>query len=262
MASLTITTIQSDIHWENIAANLEMFTAKIRSVREKKEIVVLPEMFTTGFSLNTSMAETMDGSALQWMRAMAQQERIIIIGSLMIKDNGKFFNRLICMYPNGQFGHYDKRHLFSFAHEHKHYAPGNKRFIFSVNGWKINTQICYDIRFPVWTRQNIKDGQPEYDILLNVANWPKSRIMHWNTLLQARAIENQCYVVGVNRVGIDANYGLAYSGSSSIISPFGDIIYRKEDAEEIFTITLEKNILEKVRSSFPFLQDADSFVIN
>lgn len=262
MSSITISTIQSPIHWKNISANLQMFTEKILSIPDKKEIVVLPEMFSTGFSVNTSFAETMDGSAFQWMKLIAQQEKIVLIGSLMIEENGKFYNRLICMYPNGQFGYYDKRHLFSFAHEHKYFTAGNKRFIFSVNGWKINAQICYDIRFPVWARQNIIDGHAEYDILLNIANWPESRTIHWNTLLQARAIENQCYVIGVNRVGTDAIYKLNYSGNTSIISPHGDIIYRKENTEDIFTCTLEKNILQKVRASFPFLKDADHFIIH
>ncbi|MGZ8557108.1 MAG: nitrilase-related carbon-nitrogen hydrolase [Chitinophagaceae bacterium] len=182
-----------------------------------------------------------------------------------------FYNRLIWMLPNGQYGIYDKRHLFAFAGEDEHYTAGSKRLIASAKGWKINLQVCYDLRFPVWARQtspsnSLSGGKgeqpvPEYDVLIYVANWPERRSMAWKTLLQARAIENQCYVAGVNRVGKDGN-DINYSGDSMIIDPLGEILYQKKVVEDIFTITLDKDHLQNVRKKFPFWKDADEFQIN
>ena len=165
------------------------------------------------------------------------------------------------MLPNGTYGFYDKRHLFAYSGEDKHFTAGNKRLITSVKGWKINLQVCYDLRFPVWARQTVSDEGAEFDILIYVANWPERRSHAWKTLLSARAIENQCYVIGVNRVGKDGNE-INYSGNTLIIDPLGEVLYHMADVEDVFTITLEKDKLEEVRKKFPFLNDADSFLIN
>jgi omega-amidase len=267
-ASLTITTIQTQLHWENKKANLQMLEQKINSIRDKTEIVVLPEMFSTGFSMKTEqLAETMEGETVQWMKRMAAAKKIILAGSAIIEDGGHYYNRLIWMLPNGHYGVYDKRHRFAYAGEDDHYSAGTKRLIASVKGWKLNLLVCYDLRFPVWARQQavpnpLQEGipAPEYDVLIYSANWPERRIRAWQTLLQARAIENQCYVVGVNRVGNDGN-NIYYSGDSMIIDPLGETLYHKKEEEDIFTITLEKAHLEAVREKFPFWKDADGFRI-
>ena len=246
-----------------------MLEEKILSIKERTEIVVLPEMFSTGFSMNPEkLAETMNGEAVSWMKRMAKEKNIILTGSLIIEEGGNYFNRLIWMLPNGQSAHYDKRHLFAYGDEHNHYTAGDKRLIASVKGWKINLQVCYDLRFPVWARQAPSQPPPkgeekglEYDILIYVANWPERRIAAWKTLLQARAIENQSYVIGVNRVGDDGN-DIYHSGDSMVVSPLGDVIYTKSNGEDIFTISLDKEKLIEVRKQFPFGKDADDFLIN
>jgi len=260
MSTLSITTIQTDLHWEDKTANLQMLAQKINSIKEKTEIVVLPEMFSTGFSMKTeTLAETMEGETLQWMKRIAAEKKIILTGSVIIEENNSYYNRLIWMQPNGQYGIYDKRHCFAYAGEDEHYTAGTKRLIASVKGWKINLLVCYDLRFPVWARQTPGDAA-EYDVLIYVANWPEKRIHAWKTLLQARAIENQCYVVGTNRVGDDGN-NIHYSGESMVVDPLGEVLYTKKDEEDIFTITLDKDHLQTVREKFPFLKDADEFKI-
>lgn len=263
MSTLTITTIQTNLYWENKTANLHMLEKKIAAIRESTEIVVLPEMFSTGFSMRPELyAEDMDGETVQWMTRIAANNKIILTGSLIIRENEQHYNRLIWMLPNGQYGHYDKRHLFAYGEEDKHYTPGNKRLIASVKGWKINLQVCYDLRFPVWARQSYfsktNEMQLEYDVLMYVANWPEKRNHAWKTLLCARAIENQCYVVGVNRVGQDGN-DVNYSGNSLVIDPQGEILYHLANDEDEFTITLQKEKLEEVRAKYPFWKDADEF---
>lgn len=222
-------------------------------------------MFSTGFSMNPdALAETMSGTTVEWMRHAAAQKKVILTGSVIIRDESdpdpKYFNRLIWMLPNGEYGHYDKRHLFAYAGEDEKYSSGNKRLIASVKGWKVNLLVCYDLRFPVWARQSGEEGASEYDLLIYVANWPDRRKHAWKTLLQARAIENQCYVVGVNRIGVDGN-DILYSGESMIIDPLGEILYQGSDKEDIFTYTLQKEKLKDVRSKFPFWKDADRFYI-
>ena len=263
MQPLTITLVQTNLHWENKAANLLMLEQKIKAIEERTEIVVLPEMFSTGFSMNaTALGEDMDGETISWMKRVASENKIILTGSIIIKENEQIYNRLIWMLPNGEYGVYDKRHLFGFGNETEHYTAGNKRLIASVKGWKINLQICYDLRFPVWARQNAADkNDAEYDVLIYVANWPERRSHAWKTLLCARAIENQCYVVGVNRVGDDGNK-IYHSGNSMIIDPLGQVLYHNADEEEIFTLALDKEKLNEVRSKFPFLKDGDNFNIN
>ncbi|RYY19201.1 MAG: nitrilase family protein [Chitinophagaceae bacterium] len=274
MSTLTITTIQSELTWENKEANLEMFGRKIRAVAGKKELVILPEMFSTGFSMSPGLlAERMDGPTVGWMREICAEQKIILSGSVIIEENGSYYNRLIWMLPNGNYGYYDKRHLFAYAGEDKYYSPGTKRLISSVKGWKVNLQICYDLRFPVWARQSDssfeqvtvapdqrKDKGVEYDLLVYVANWPERRNHAWKTLLQARAIENQCYVVGVNRVGTDGN-NIYHSGDSMIVDPLGEILYTKSHEEDSFSIQLDKTNLNELRAKLPFLNDADDFLI-
>lgn len=263
---LSITTIQTNLYWEDKTANLQMLEEKINSINQKTEVVVLPEMFSTGFSMKPELlAETMEGETVQWMRRIASEKKIILAGSVIISENENYFNRLIWMLPNGQYGVYDKRHRFAFAGEDKHYTAGSKRLIASVKGWRINLLVCYDLRFPIWARQTPsrqeQAGEAEYDVLIYVANWPERRSLAWKTLLQARAIENQSYVIGVNRVGMDGN-NIYHSGDSLIVDPMGEILYTKKDAEDVFTIALDKAVLETVREKLPFLKDADRFQIN
>ena len=258
MSSLNVCIIQSSLHWENHQANLNMFEEKIEQIKAGTELVVLPEMFTTGFSMNpTQLAEDMNGQTVEWMKRIATEKRIILTGSIIIKENEQFYNRLIWMLPNGEFGMYDKHHLFSYAEEDKHFSAGNKRLITSVKGIKINTQICYDLRFPVWSRLTTEN---EYDILLYVANWPERRNHAWKTLLQARSIENQCVVIACNCVGEDGN-GIKYSGDSCIINPLGEILVSKEYDEDFLYYTIQKQDVETIRNQFPFAKDKDHFSI-
>ena len=285
MPPLTITLIQPDLRWEDKAANLELLSTRIDAIKEKTNLVILPEMFSTGFSMRPEvLAEPMNGPSVAWMKQMAARKKVILTGSLIIEEKGRYFNRLIWMLPNGQYGTYDKRHRFAYAGEHEQYTAGHKRLIASVNGWKVNLLVCYDLRFPVWSRQQLQEplepqeslepstsGQPvpspgkppgtlepEYDLLVYVANWPERRSHAWKTLLQARAIENQAYVVGVNRVGNDGN-NIYHSGDSMIIDPLGEVLYHAPKEESIFTSTLQPEKLEEVRTRFPFWQDADEF---
>jgi omega-amidase len=273
MAALTFTLIQTSLHWEDKKANLQMLEEKIRSIQEKTQVVVLPEMFSTGFSMKPEeLAETMAGETVAWMKEIAAGRKIILTGSIIIEEEGRYFNRAIWMLPNGQCGCYNKRHLFAFAGEDKHYTGGTQRFVASANGMKVCLMVCYDLRFPVWSRQQaparplpgageaLPSGAFEYDVLVYVANWPERRSHAWKTLLQARAIENQCYVIGVNRVGNDGN-GVYHSGDSMVVSPMGDVLYHKAHEEDVFTVALKKEELDKVRRKFPFWRDADDFRI-
>ena len=259
MSALSITTIQTNLIWEDKAANLYALEQKINSIQDPTEIVVLPEMFSTGFSMQPSLfAETMEGETLNWMKKVSTQNKIILMGSIIIEEEGKYYNRLIWMLPNGEYGYYDKRHLFAFGQEDKFYNAGNKRLIAQVKGFKINLQVCYDLRFPVWARQQNKSGGMEYDVLIYIANWPEKRSHAWKTLLCARAIENQCYVVGVNRVGTDGN-NIYHSGNSLVIDPLGQVLYHMPDDEDVNTVTISKDYLNEVREKFPFWKDGDGF---
>ena len=262
MGLLGCTLIQTQLHWEDKNANLQMLEQKINAISQQTYVVVLPEMFSTGFSMKPEQfAEKMDGPTVQWMKNLAASKKTIITGSIIVEENGNYFNRLIWMLPNGQYGYYDKRHLFAYGEEDKHYTAGTKRLIASVNGWKINLMVCYDLRFPVWARQQFDEKQNfEYDVLIYVANWPERRSSAWKSLLQARAIENQCYVIGVNRVGNDGN-NIYHSGDSMVIDPIGEVLYQKSDEEDLFTIQLSEKHLKEVREKFQFWRDADSFEI-
>lgn len=261
MATLSVTLLQANLHWEDKAANLAAFEEKMQGLKGKTQLVILPEMFSTGFSMQPQkLAEEMSGESVAWMKRMAAENQVILTGSLIIKEGEQYFNRLIWMLPNGQYGTYDKRHLFAFAGEDQHYASGSKRLIASVNGWKINLQVCYDLRFPVWARQQSQEEGPEYDLLVYVANWPERRRQAWMTLLQARAIENQCYVIGVNRVGNDGNQ-IYHSGDSMVVDPLGEVLFTERDKEVTHTLVLDTERLQQVRNTLPFLKDADGFII-
>lgn len=258
MSDLSISLIQTAPHWEESAANLALFEQKIKAL-DQEQVVVLPEMFNTGFSMNAAaLAEPMNGPTVNWMKKTARQQNIILTGSVIIKEKQCYYNRLLWVLPNGSLAHYDKRHLFSYAGEDKVFTPGNARLISSTMGWKIGLFICYDLRFPVWLRQ-LNAAAARYDLLIVGANWPASRITQWDTLLKARAIENQCFVAGVNRVGTDGNK-LVYNGHSAIYDPLGNQLRIAENTAEVITCTLSKAQITDVRHQFPFLEDADDFV--
>ncbi|WP_137936794.1 amidohydrolase [Chitinivorax sp. B] len=251
---LTLTLAQTDIAWEAIDDNLGRMSEQLHAV-QGSQLIVLPEMFTTGFSMRpTGIAETMDGKAVAWLRETAQAKQADVVGSVAIEEDGRYFNRLIWAKPDGSLRTYDKKHLFSFAGEHDHYTPGSEPLIVELNGWRIATFICYDLRFPVWSR----NLQAKYDLALYIASWPERRARHWQALLPARAIENQSYVVGVNRVGTDGN-GIRYSGDSMVIDPLGEVLFHERNQERIHTETLSRALLDEVRTQFPFLKDADRY---
>lgn len=254
--NLDIALIQFDIVWENPKENRRILTEKINTTSSTTDVVILPEMFTTGFSMNPKeLAETIDGKTINWMKNRASEKQVAIIGSLIIKEEEKYYNCLIFAYPNGKIEMYDKRHLFTYGGEDKEYTAGNKRLIVDYKGWKICPMICYDLRFPVWSRYT-----NDYDILIYIANWPKPRINAWNTLLKARSIENMCYTVGVNRVGVDGN-DLAYVGYSQVLDMLGNELVFSENKDVILEVSLNKNKLIDTRKKFQFLNDKDSFSI-
>ena len=256
MQNLNLTIVQKDLIWEDVAANLAHLDNMIEKNPPQTDLLLLPEMFTTGFSMAPGrLAETMDGSGVQWMKKKARDLNAVVCGSLIINEEGQYFNRLVWMRPDGTFDTYDKRHLFTLADEHNYYDRGKKRLTTEWKGWKICPLICYDLRFPVWSRNT--EG---YDLLLYVANWPETRITHWQNLLRGRAVENQSYTIGVNRVGIDGT-GKKYSGHSAIIDYNGLPLYEGIGTEDIFTMSLSKEKLNQYRERFQFLKDQDEFEI-
>jgi predicted amidohydrolase len=275
MNDLRITVIQSDLHWENKEKNIEMFSGKIRSIVEQTDLIVLPEMFTTGFSMHPEkFAEDMNGSTINWMRTKAKEKNAVIAGSFICEESKAYFNRLVWMNVDGTYSYYDKRHLFRMGDEDNHYGIGQKKLIVELKGWKICPLICYDLRFPVWARnkktesriKNQKSGQNkvvdlEYDVLIYVANWPERRAYPWKSLLVARAIENQSYVIGANRIGTDGN-DMYHSGDSMMLDFKGELISKIPSGKEhIETITLNYSDLSEFRKMFPVLLDADDFEI-
>ena len=254
MMKLRITLVQSNIYWESPEKNRTQLEAKLLAASQT-DLIIFPELFNTAFSV-TNVGEPMSGETIQWMSSLASKLKALIIGSLIINEKGKKYNRLICMSPEGSYQYYDKRHLFDLMNESSYFTAGKDRLIINFKGWRLCPLICYDLRFPVFSRNN-----EEFDILIYVANWPASRIDHWNKLLVARAIENQCFVAAVNRVGSDIN-GVEFSGHSSLIDYNGDIIYRGNNNEQLKTFTINKADLNSGRSKLPFLKDVDSFVIN
>ena len=255
MKELSITLLQSNLQWENAIANRLQFSKLIKQVSGNTDLIILPEMFTTGFSMNASkLAETMQGETHQWMISEAKKHKAAICGSLIISEDGKFYNRLFFVHPNGTYQTYDKRHTFTLAGEDKTYTAGNEKKIIDYKGWKICPLVCYDLRFPVWARNT-----DDYDILLYVANWPTKRIKAWDTLLKARAIENMCYCIGVNRIGLDGN-GHNYVGHSAIYDVLGNQISTIEfEKEFVETVKLTKEHIYSLRDRFQFLNDRDHF---
>ena len=252
---LRVTIVQSELHWQDAEANRSMFSEKLAAAAPATDLIVLPEMFTTGFSMNVAgLAEEAEGTTLDWMRQEAQKHKAVITGSVMVQEGDSYFNRLYWVRPDGSYAKYDKKHLFRMAKEHHTYKPGQERLVVELNGWNICPLVCYDLRFPVWSR----NSNNAYDLLLYVANWPKVRNQPWRILLQARAIENLAYVVGVNRVGTDGN-NHPYSGDSAIIHPKGHHLLETSEVEGIYTLTLSKKELEDFREAFPAHLDADVF---
>lgn len=256
MQDLKLTLIQSDIHWHQVEANLAMFEEKIWQIEESTDIIVLPEMFQTGFTMDTSLSEPMNFTTFKWMKQMAAQQKAVVTGSYIVKEGDKVYNRLLWMQPDGEYYTYNKRHLFRMADEHNHFNDGQSKTIIEWKGWKICPLVCYDLRFPVWSR----NVNLEYDLLLYVANWPAARISAWDALLKARAIENVAYSAGLNRVGEDGK-SIAYNGHTGVYSFKGEELLFSED-DSILNITLNKSELDRFREKFPAHLDADDFDIN
>lgn len=255
MKPLKVTIFQAYLFWENTEKNLANLALRLANIKEKTDLIILPEMFNTGFTMNVEKcAEKIGEQTTYWMLEQARKFQAVVAGSLIIEEDGKYYNRFIWMRPNGTFNKYDKRHLFGLAKEHELFTAGKKRTIVELNGWKICLQTCYDLRFPAFSR-NLNAA---YDILLYIASWPDKRIAHWRALLPARAIENQAIVIGVNRVGYDGNQ-VYHSGCSMCIGPDANVIYYKPEDEDLYTFTLTADDLVRVREKLPFLKDADAF---
>ncbi len=251
---LRVSTVQCALSWEDKSANLRHIGQLLSGLEGHTDLVVLPEMFSTGFSMQAArLAEPMEGPTVQWMAAQAARLNAVVTGSFIAEAGGRYFNRLVWMHPGGKYETYDKRHCFSPAGEQEHYTPGSQRLLAEVKGWKVLPLICYDLRFPVWSR-NVEG----YHLLLYVANWPERRRHAWNSLLAARAIENQCYTIGVNRIGPDGN-GIAHSGDSAVLDFMGHNLYHAAAREEVFTVELSLNKLQAFRTQWPFLADRDAF---
>ncbi len=257
MSTLNVTIVQAELRWHDAAGNREQFAETIGSLGNPTDLVVLPEMFTTGFSMDApELAETMDGESVTWMRDMAASSHAAICGSLIIAEDGNYFNRFVCALPGGELHYYDKRHLFRLADEQDHYAPGSELITFTLNGIRVCPLVCYDLRFPVWSR-----NRGLYDLLVYVANWPARRHHAWETLLRARAIENLSYVVAVNVTGLDGN-DIAYSGGSSIIDYLGEDLVNLGDMKDTASADLDLEKLTAFRERFAFHKDADDFTIS
>lgn len=254
---LNVVLIQTDLVWENPDQNRINLSTKINAIVDPVDVIILPEMFVSGFTMQPqNVAETMEGETISWLKTVATKKQAAIIGSLVIKENDHYYNRLVFVFPNGNIEHYDKRHTFTFAGEDKVYASGGKKIIVEYKGWKICPLVCYDLRFPVWSRNT-----ENYDVLIYVASWPAIRMVAWDTLLKARSIENMSYCVGVNRVGKDAN-NHDYSGHSAVYDVLGKRIDNIPiDKEAVEIVSLKKEVIEQNRSKFNFLLDQDQFSI-
>ncbi len=263
MQTLKVHLVQSVLHWEDPKKNLAMFDEKLAGIDTAPDLIVLPEMFTTGFTMIPhNHAEPMEGKSMQWMQEKAGQHNCVVTGSMIIRANGNYFNRLIWMQPDGNYQFYDKKHLFSYAGENKYYTPGSGKLVVELKGWKIMPVICYDLRFPGWCRNSYDEDRGfAYDCMINVANWPGSRSHAWRVLLMARAIENQAYVIGLNRVGADGN-NIEYSGDSAVIDPKGEnlsgIMPYREASE---TVNLPACQLQDFREAFRPWADWDTIEV-
>ncbi len=263
MQDIRLTIVQSSLFWESHEQNRKMFTEKINNIQENSDIIVLPEMFSTGFSMEPALiAEAAKGESFLWMKKMAESKNTVIAGSISTKENNKYYNRFYWVEPGGKYHQYDKKHLFTFAGEHEKYTAGNKKIIINYKGWKFLPLICYDLRFPVWSKNNFSENNGfDYDCLIYTANWPKPRSNAWKTLLLARAIENQSYVVGVNRVGKDFN-NKEYSGDSAVVNAKGELISNIKPNKEVHeTVLLSASELIEFRKSFKLGPDWDRFSI-
>ena len=246
--------IQTDIIWENPAENRSVLEAKINSITNDIDLLILPEMFTSGFTMNpSSVAETMQGTTIFWLKNIAKAKNCAITGSLIITENKNFYNRMVFVFPDGEIQYYDKKHLFTLAGEDKVYTSGTEKVLVNYNNWKICLQVCYDLRFPVFSRNT-----ENYDLLIYVASWPKVRTNAWDILLKARAVENISYVIGVNRIGTDNN-NFEYIGHSQIIDELGNFIIKQTENEGVFIADLEKNKMIETRKKLNFLEDRDYF---
>ncbi|MGI9542848.1 MAG: amidohydrolase [Cyclobacteriaceae bacterium] len=261
MQDLNISLIQSELHWHSIEANLAMFEEKIWQLEGKSDVILLPEMFNTGFTMEVSLAEPMNSKTFRWMHQMASQTGALVLGSYIVKEQGQTFNRLLWMEPNGDFAYYDKRHLFRMAEEHQSFAEGTELLIKSWKGWNICPLICYDLRFPVWSRNRTDGDHPSYDLLIYVANWPQARVQAWDALLKARAIENACYTIGLNRVGTDGN-NISYNGHSATYNFKGENVFDAGEQQGLHSFSIEYQSLMAYRKAFPVHLDADDFEID
>lgn len=254
--TLNISTVQTHLAWEDASANRTYFSKLLEGLGDS-DLIILPEMFTTGFTMNAQeVAEEPLGLTLSWMQLWAKNLDAAITGSLVIKEKNAYYNRLFFVRPDGDFESYDKKHTFTLADEHLTYTAGKKRLVVEYLGWKICPLICYDLRFPVWARNTV-----DYDLLLYVANWPKTRITAWDVLLKARAIENMAYCAGVNRIGVDGK-GFEYVGHSSVYDPLGELVSSNDlETELVQTVALHKNDMVSTREKLKFLQDRDSFIL-
>lgn len=259
---IKITIIQAPLIWADTEANLKFFTGEINKYKEQTDLIVLPEMFATGFITDTEeISETMDGRVIQWMKLTAAKLDCVITGSIALTENGAFFNRLIWMRPDGSFEQYDKRHLFRMGDEHRSFSQGKQSLIVELKGWRIKPLVCYDLRFPVWSKNRFINSTYEYDVLIYVANWPASRGYIWQTLLSARAIENQAYCIGVNRIGED-NKGIPHIGGSVILDFKGRLLTGCDDGKlEIVDHILDYEDLQVYRDQFTVALDWDEFNI-
>ncbi len=259
MNNLRVTLVQADLHWENPTANLAMLEEMLWTLKAPTDIIVLPEMFTTGFTMNTQQyAEVPQLTTFRWLRQQAAQYNAVVVGSYIVKEQQQYFNRLVWMQPDGTADFYDKKHLFRMAEEDKFFTAGSQRIIKTWKGWRICPLICYDLRFPAWSYNIDNQGNIAYDCLLYIANFPEARATVWNSLLKARAIENWSYCVGVNRIGIDGK-GISYVGDSSVITPKGTIAFQANNEAVVQTIELDATELLSYREKFPAYLDADRF---
>ncbi len=263
MKDLHITLLQTNLYWENAVENRKLFGSLIDSIEGPTDLLLLPETFNTGFSINPARcAETMEGETIMFLQMKAMELNAVIMGSLLIEENSRFFNRLLVFYPDGRRDQYNKRHLFRLSREFENITPGSEKVIVTWKGWKILPLVCYDLRFPVWSKNRLIDHQYEYDVLVYLANWPKSRSGIWKSLLVARAIENQCFVAGVNRIGKDGD-GTSHAGDTMVVEPSGNLAASVlEEKEEVLQVALSMEKLQEFRKTYPFAADWDRFTIH
>jgi omega-amidase len=260
MEDLKVAGIQSTLYWHDRGANLAMFEEKIWELESEVDLIVLPEMFTTGFTMEAErVAEHMNMDTTKWMKQMASQTKAVITGSVVIREGEQFFNRLLWVTPNGDVLYYDKRHLFRMAKEDRHYSMGSRQPVFELKGWKIFPQVCYDLRFPAWSRNRAtKEGGFTYDLSFYIASWPAARTLAWDVLLPARAVENWSYTLGINRVGVDGN-DISYDGHSALYDFKGNRLSFAADKEMTMLFTLHADKLLEYREKFPAWKDADTY---